>query len=284
MYYFIYLIVLVASAYYTGCLLSFFFITDEERRPPSIGVRKVASVPFNSEGGFIDGTWCIPDTSRIMLRGKEYMSNKRKINCDKESIFEPVDLSIYAEDSGRRKMSNVAINIPDIRNLLESQQDTWFLIITWILPAEPHLSVVMIFRRRLKRSDTAADKLLTDFIKGTNSFKKERFKFIPHIQRCPAIVRKGITLFGGERPTLLCKKIASKFFNGSNYLEIDINISSSSSARGLSSLILPAMNSMSILFAFTLEGRNDDELPEELLGAISVTNVDFARIVSKYVE
>ena len=231
----------------------------------------------------MNGTWCHPDTSRVMLRGKGYMSNNRKVKCDKECIFEALDLSIYAEDSGRRKMTNVASNIPDIKSLLENNSDSWFLIITWILPAHPHLSVVMIFRKRTDRVETAADRLLSEFIKGTNSFRKERFKFIPYIQRCPQIIRKGITLVGGERPTLLCKKITSKFFHGSNYLEIDVNISSSSTARGLSNLMLPTMKNVSILFAFTLEGRNEDELPEELLGAISVINVDFDRIVSEYV-
>ena len=282
MYYFIYLFVLTVSFYCVNHLIPIFW-NSNKKRAQDCSIRKVATIPCSNEEGFIDGTWCKADTTCILLRGKGYADNKRKVKCDKSGLFEPIDLSIYAEGAGEKKISNVAENIPDIGRLIESNPDYLYLVVTWILPAEPHLSTVMIFRRRLDDSNTNKDCLLTRFIEGNNSFRKERFKFIPYIQRCPAIIRKGITLLGGERPTLLCKKISCKFFRGKNYLELDVNISSSSAARGLSGMMLPTMKKVSIIFAFTLEGRCDKELPEELLGAISVTNVDVAQIAKDYV-
>ena len=280
MYYIICLFVFSVISYYSGSLLALLSNRTGKRQLTSVGIRKVMKVPCNMEGGIVNGTWYVPETSRIMLRDKGYTRHGRKIACNSESLFEPIDMSIYVEDSGRKKISHVAYNIPEVRGLLEEHADSWFLIITWILPAEPYLSVVMILRRRqLERACTPADRILSEFIHGTDVFRKERFKFIPRVERCSPILRKGITLLGGERPTLICRKIANKFFRGDNYLELDINISSSSAAKSLSNLLLPAMKNVSILFAFTIEGRDDDELPEELLGAMAVTNVDFRQIV-----
>lgn len=54
------------------------------------------------------------------------------------------------------------------------------------------------------------------------------------------------------------------------YLEIDCNVFSSQIAMYLVSLIDSASESLVIDLAFTIEGRAEDELPEAILGAVSL--------------
>ena len=272
-------ILFLILAYLTGYRLSLFNDTEEQRLS-DVGVKKVLTIPFDEECISPNGTWCIPDTSLIMLRGKGYLRTNQKVKHKGQCKFEPYSLSMYLEDGGRKKTKNIAL-VPDIRDLLESQPDSWFFIVSWILPVEPHLSVVMIFRSRSGKAIVDGESLFSRFIEGTDTFRRDRFKFIPYIEKCPPLIRKGVSMLGGERPTLLAQKISSKFYRGENYIEVDVNIASSSMARGLSKMILPVMGKVSIIFAFTLEGRCDDELPEDLIGAISVANVEMDYIIKK---
>jgi len=104
-------------------------------------------------------------------------------------------------------------------------------------------------------------------------FKNQRFKLIPAIKEGPWMVKKVV---GSGKPAIIGTKLTQRFFRGNNYLELDLDISSSSVAAGIVSVCRGYASNLDIDLAFCLQGENEEELPEKLLGCykLSYVNVD----------
>ena len=69
----------------------------------------------------------------------------------------------------------------------------------------------------------------------------------------------------------------SAFSRGDDYLEfnIDVGLSFSYMARGAIYLVQDKLVAMDCVIGFTIEGKAEDELPEQMLGAVSINRVDW---------
>lgn len=105
-------------------------------------------------------------------------------------------------------------------------------------------------------------------ITGTDEQRRSRFKYLPRLEVAPKVVMSGVKMVGGEKPTMLCNKLRDTYFVGPNYLEINIDISSSKFANMVSGIILPKITSVVVAHAFILQGNTDEELPERCLSVI----------------
>lgn len=133
--------------------------------------------------------------------------------------------------------------------------------------------------QRCAREDPTFDKLFGEFLNGTDEQRCSRFKYLPRLDVAPSFVLSGVRMMGGEKPTMLCKKLKSHFFRGNNYIEIDIDVASSSVARGVTGMILPKITAVVVSHAFILEGHSEDELPERILGCFTTQYVDLRNTV-----
>ena len=84
-------------------------------------------------------------------------------------------------------------------------------------------------------------------------------------------------MVGGEKPTLLCNKLRSKFFQGHNYIEVDIDIASQKIAKSVTGVVLPKLTKTIVSHAFLLEGQSEDELPERVLGLCRTQKPDMIK-------
>ncbi|KAG4908098.1 hypothetical protein JHK82_056751 [Glycine max] len=67
------------------------------------------------------------------------------------------------------------------------------------------------------------------------------------------------------------------YIRGKNYLEIDIDVGSSTVARGVASLVLGYLNNLVVEMAFLVQGNTQDELPEVLLGTCRLNHMDASK-------
>jgi hypothetical protein len=126
--------------------------------------------------------------------------------------------------------------------------------------------------------DTPLEKvpLLERFVNGDDAFRNSRFKLIPYISKGSWIVKQSV----GKKACLVGQALEINYFRGSNYLELGVDIGSSTVARGVVSLVLGYLNNLVIEMAFLVQGNTQEELPEFLLGTCRLNYLDASKAVS----
>jgi hypothetical protein len=84
----------------------------------------------------------------------------------------------------------------------------------------------------------------------------------------------------GKKACLVGQALEINYFRGSNYLELGVDIGSSTVARGVVSLVLGYLNNLVIEMAFLVQGNTYEELPEFLLGTCRLNYLDASKAVS----
>eukprot|EP00968_Pinguiococcus_pyrenoidosus_P010499 scaffold831_cov268-Pinguiococcus_pyrenoidosus.AAC.18 len=116
--------------------------------------------------------------------------------------------------------------------------------------------------------------LLGEFVNGSDSYRDGRFKLIPALVDAPWVVRRAV----GNRPAIVGRKLKNRYFRGDGYIEVDIDISSSSVATSVLALVRDYAKSLIVEIGFLMEAQKSAELPEKLLGTIRFSHVDFAEV------
>jgi hypothetical protein len=75
---------------------------------------------------------------------------------------------------------------------------------------------------------------------------------------------------------LLGKALTCNYHRGSNYFEIDVDIGSSAIANAILHLALGFVNSVTIDMGFVVEAEMEEELPERLIGAVRVCQMEMS--------
>ncbi|GJN09095.1 hypothetical protein PR202_ga27070 [Eleusine coracana subsp. coracana] len=91
--------------------------------------------------------------------------------------------------------------------------------------------------------------LLERFVNGDDAFRNSRFKLIPYISKGSWIVKQSV----GKKACLVGQALEINYFRGSNYLELGVDIGSSTVARGVVSLVLGYLNNLIIEMAFLVQ-------------------------------
>ena len=102
-----------------------------------------------------------------------------------------------------------------------------------------------------------------------DEFRNSRFKLIPTVVEGSFIIKQSV----GSKPTLLGNKLKCPYYKGDNYFEVDIDISSNSVANTVVGMVQGVTKSLVVDLAFMLEAQGEEELPENVLGAVRLQNV-----------
>lgn len=71
----------------------------------------------------------------------------------------------------------------------------------------------------------------------------------------------------GTTPVIIGNKLRTTYHRGERHLEVTIDISSNSTAAGITNYVAGSVSSLAIWLGFVLEGKRSEHLPERLLGA-----------------
>ncbi|XP_051150527.1 protein ENHANCED DISEASE RESISTANCE 2-like [Andrographis paniculata] len=206
--------------------------------------------------------WISPSGSGFMIRGKTYLKDSTKIKGG-----QPL-LKLIAVDWFKVEgcLSNAALHP---RSLVQSEQGKklpFILVVNLQIPSKPNYSLVMY---HAADRPVREDSLLGKFIDGTDAHRDSRFKLIPSIIEGYWMVKRAV----GTKACMLGKAINCKYLRQDNFLEIDVDIGSSSVAKSVIGLVLGYVTSIVVDLAMVIEGKEESELPEYILGTIRLNRV-----------
>ncbi|XP_024040172.1 protein ENHANCED DISEASE RESISTANCE 2-like [Citrus clementina] len=122
--------------------------------------------------------------------------------------------------------------------------------------------------------------LLQRFVDGDDEFRNSRLKLIPSVPKGSWIVRQSV----GSTPCSLGKAVNCNYIRGSKYLEIDVDIGSSTVANGVLGLVIGVITTLVVDMAFLVQANTTDELPERLIGAVHVSHIELKSAVVPKLE
>jgi hypothetical protein len=165
-----------------------------------------------------------------------------------------------------------------LRRFLEANPRESFFIMNRSVPWKGGSSrnVILVSRRVVgEGGDTPFDTAFRRFAEGDAKYRDLRLKYCCKLVKAPWLLTKLVDALGGQRPVIMGKGyLEQQHFTGANYIEIDVDIGSSSIARQISSSVLGYCHVFVIEEAFVIEGQQEDELPERALMGISFRGVD----------
>ncbi|KAL3680667.1 hypothetical protein R1sor_023623 [Riccia sorocarpa] len=110
----------------------------------------------------------------------------------------------------------------------------------------------------------------------SNSFNVRAAGYFARKMKSPADSGEGSPQRGNHAACLLGKALTCHYLKGSNYLEIDVDIASSTVANAILHLALGYVTTVAVDLAFLIESQTDEELPETLLGAVRVAHMEIS--------
>jgi len=114
--------------------------------------------------------------------------------------------------------------------------------------------------------------LLNKFIFGEDDqFRHSVFKLLPRIAEGNVVVKKAV----GSKPAIMGRKLKQTYVRRERFMEVIIDVGSSSVATKIVKLSLSYAKTLVVDMAFLLEGKDNDVLPERIIGSVRLKNVDF---------
>jgi hypothetical protein len=201
------------------------------------------------------------------------MVDNKKVNTDAPA-FELVGVDFF-ELPTHAERYHIARH-PDtlVKKMSARNKVPFMFIINLLIPGPPHVSMVIYFmpneQSPVRTDGSAFSKLMTEFLDGTDEQRKDRFKVIPRIVEGSWIVKQAVK----NKPTILGHKIYQPYFTGPNYMEVDVDITSSATACAVLGICIPSAKTLVVDILFLLEGKSSEELPEKVIGAICFKHLE----------
>lgn len=138
---------------------------------------------------------------------------------------------------------------------------------------------------------SSAQRVLAQWLMGNDEYKNQRLKLIPYVGEGPWVVRNLVT----GKPAIIGTKlpVTHTYFPGEEnnvdvddgsskqqqqpqpYILTELDIGSGSrTAKRIVSICKRYMNTLTVDIGFVIQGNDEQELPEQMLGAIRIHGVD----------
>ncbi|KAL7166663.1 hypothetical protein ACSBR2_037348 [Camellia fascicularis] len=185
--------------------------------------------------------WRISDGNNFRVRGNNFYHDKSKISAGKH-LMELVGVDWFKDT---KRMDHV--------------------------PGSTHYSMIFYFVMK----ELVPGSLLQRFVDGDDEFRNSRLKIIPSVPNGSWIVCQSV----GSTPCLLAKAVDCNYIRGPKYLEIDVDIGSSTVASGVLGLVIGVITTLVVDMAFLLQANTANELPEQLIGAVRVSHIELSSAI-----
>ncbi|KAK2450533.1 ENHANCED DISEASE RESISTANCE protein [Trifolium repens] len=206
--------------------------------------------------------WTSPSGEGFMIRGKNYLKDNSKVVGG-----DPL-LKLIAVDwlKVEKPVDKVALHGRSMVQSEAGKKLPFILVFNLQVPAKPNYSLVLYYA---SERPINKDSLLAKFMDGSDMFRDSRFKLIPSIVEGYWMVKRAV----GTKACLLGKAVTCKYFGQDNFLEIDVDIGSSSVARSVVGLVLGYVTSLVVDLAILIEAKEEVELPEYILGTVRLNRI-----------
>ncbi|KAL3623979.1 hypothetical protein CASFOL_032795 [Castilleja foliolosa] len=215
-------------------------------------------------------SWIATDPSTFLIRGKTYLDDKKKIKA-KGTLMEMVGADWLRSDKREDDLGGRTGGI--VQKYAAKGGSEFFFIVNIQVPGSTTYNLALYY---MMNTPLEAAPFLESFVKGDDAYRNSRFKLIPYISKGSWIVKQSV----GKKACLVGQALEMNYFHGKNYLELGIDIGSSTVARGVVNLVLGYLNNLVIEMAFLVQANTPEELPEYLIGTCRLNHLDVSKSVS----
>ncbi|BFG30834.1 hypothetical protein CerSpe_171090 [Prunus speciosa] len=215
--------------------------------------------------------WKVSDGSNFRVRSKHFCYDKTKIPAGKHLM----DLVAVDWFKDTKRMDHVARR-QGCAAQVASEKGLFSIVFNLQVPGSTHYSMVFYFVTK----ELVPGSLLQRFVDGDDEFRTSRLKLIPSVPKGSWIVRQSV----GSTPCLLGKAVDCNYIRGPKYLEIDVDIGSSTVANGVLGLVIGVITTLVVDMAFLVQANTTDELPERLIGAVRVAHINLKSAIVPKLE
>nr|GEW46227.1 protein enhanced disease resistance 2-like isoform X1 [Tanacetum cinerariifolium] len=206
--------------------------------------------------------WTTPNGTGFMIRGQTYLTDNTKVPGG-DPLLKLIAVDWFKVD---RPLNKVALHPKSLLQSEAGKRLPFVLVMNLQVPAKPNYSLVLYFAAD---RPVVKDSLLGRFIDETDTFRDSRFKLIPSIVEGYWMVKRAV----GTKACLLGKAVTCNYVRHDNFLEIDVDVGSSSVARSVIGIVLGYVTSIVVDLAIIIEGKEQVELPEYILGTVRLNRV-----------
>ncbi|BFG20478.1 hypothetical protein CerSpe_067530 [Prunus speciosa] len=206
--------------------------------------------------------WTSPSGVGFMIRGKTYLEDNSKVKGG-DPLLKLIAVDWFKVD---KSIDRFALHP---RCLIQSEAGKklpFVLIFNLQVPAKPNYSLVLYYAADRPPNPNS---LFAKFVDGSDMFRDARLKLIPSIAEGYWMVKRAV----GTKACLLGKAVSCKYLRQDNFLEIDVDIGSSSVARSIIGLVLGYVTNIVVDLAILIEAKEEAELPEYILGTVRLNRV-----------
>ncbi|KAK2993113.1 hypothetical protein RJ640_021785 [Escallonia rubra] len=215
-------------------------------------------------------SWIAADPSSFLIRGENYLEDRQKIKA-KGTLMEMVAADWLRSDKREDDLGGRPGGI--VQKFAAQGGPEFFFIVNIQVPGTTTYSLALYYMMKTPLKEAP---LLERFVNEDDTYRNSRFKLIPYISKGSWIVKQSV----GKKACLVGQALEINYFRGKNYLELGIDVGSSTVARGVVSLVLGYLNNLVIEMAFLIQGNTQEELPEFLLGTCRLNHLDASKSVS----
>lgn len=215
--------------------------------------------------------WTIPDAKSFRVRSKSFIFDGSKVPAG-QPLMQLVAVDWF---KGVKRMDHLARR-KGCAAQIAAEKGLFSLVINLQVPGSTHYSMVIYFISK----QLLPGSLLQRFVDGDDEFRNSRLKLIPSVPKGSWIVRQSV----GSTPCILGKAVDCNYYRGQKYLEVDVDIGSSTVANGVLGLVLGVVTTLVVDMAFLVQGNSKDELPEHLIGALRVSRLELSSAVVPSLE
>ncbi|KAI4339421.1 hypothetical protein MLD38_024368 [Melastoma candidum] len=223
----------------------------------------------NDDGCSTPCSSTIADPSTFLIRGKTYLQDQSKIK-GQSTLMQMIGADWLRSDRREDDLSGCPGGIVE-KAALQGGTD-FFFIVNFQVPGSNTYNLALYY---VLKSPLEEHPLLHRFVNRDDAFRNSRFKLIPYISKGSWIVKQSV----GKKACLVGQALETNYFRGKNYLELGIDVGSSTVARGVVSLVLGYLNNLVIEMAFVIQGNTPAELPECLIGTCRLNHLDVSKTV-----
>ncbi|CAN6451037.1 unnamed protein product [Victoria cruziana] len=221
--------------------------------------------------------WASPSGDVFNVRGPNYFTRRQKVPANPDYLLQPIGVDWLRSTD---RMDDV-VGRPDnpIGGALRRAQSrgeslkAFIIAVNLQIPGRDQHSAVFYFG---SDEPIHPGSLLFRFVNADDEFRNARFKIVNHIVQGPWIVRKAV---GNHAACLLGRALQVRYVRGTNYLEIDVDIGSSSLATAILRLALGYVTNITIDMGFLVEAQAEEDLPERLIGAVRIARLEMSSAV-----
>ncbi|EEF32446.1 conserved hypothetical protein [Ricinus communis] len=214
-------------------------------------------------------SWTAADPSTFLIRGENYLEDQKKFKA-KGTLMQMVAADWLRSNKREDDLAGRPGSI--VQKYAAQGGPEFFFIINIQVPGSTTYSLALYYMMTTPLEDAP---LLERFVKGDDAFRNSRFKLIPYISKGSWIVKQSV----GKKACLIGQALEINYFRGENYLELGVDIGSSTVARGVVSLVLGYLSNLVIEMAFLIQANTPEELPEYLLGTCRLNHLDASKAV-----